>query len=303
MFLVRRRADSMQAHRGAFVATPTAELSNQEETLLGDFLDWSLDTSCSDPLRAPVSTMEVQMELPLDCADRQTHCCLLSSDDTSLCEEDEQEPPTGGSKPWTRHLSSSSTSSSSSSCGFCTDRHSSGYSSIQSFPSPTGSSALVSPQNPPGVPSQRIRRQVKRKNTAAHSAGEAEQEDDAANLAFLSFWSTGSLNASLPGCPPGALWINGCWWSQKAPFQSFKHKISTKVMFFLSHNAFHFSSWWQERVCCWQAARFNALNVFESLELVGVFLSLVYGVLRLWKYLKPRLFTVSPECFVCNIFN
>ena len=37
----------MQAHRGSFVATPTAELSNQEETLLGDILDWSLDTSCS----------------------------------------------------------------------------------------------------------------------------------------------------------------------------------------------------------------------------------------------------------------
>lgn len=37
----------MQAHRASFVATPTAELSNQEETLLGDILDWSLDTSCS----------------------------------------------------------------------------------------------------------------------------------------------------------------------------------------------------------------------------------------------------------------
>ena len=37
----------MQAHRAGFVATPTAELSNQEETLLGDILDWSLDTSCS----------------------------------------------------------------------------------------------------------------------------------------------------------------------------------------------------------------------------------------------------------------
>lgn len=37
----------MQAHRASFIATPTAELSNQEETLLGDMLDWSLDTSCS----------------------------------------------------------------------------------------------------------------------------------------------------------------------------------------------------------------------------------------------------------------
>lgn len=46
-FLPRRRDDAMQAHRASFVATPTAELSNQEETLLGDILDWSLDTSCS----------------------------------------------------------------------------------------------------------------------------------------------------------------------------------------------------------------------------------------------------------------
>uniref|UniRef100_A0A672ZTB3 Cyclin-F n=1 Tax=Sphaeramia orbicularis TaxID=375764 RepID=A0A672ZTB3_9TELE len=43
----RRRNDSMQAHRGSFVATPTAELSNQEDTLVGNILDWSLDTSCS----------------------------------------------------------------------------------------------------------------------------------------------------------------------------------------------------------------------------------------------------------------
>ena len=46
-FLLRRRDDGMQAHRGSFVATPTAELSNQEEMLLGDILDWSLDSSCS----------------------------------------------------------------------------------------------------------------------------------------------------------------------------------------------------------------------------------------------------------------
>lgn len=46
-FLPRRRDDAMQAHRASFVATPTAELSKQEETLLGDILDWSLDTSCS----------------------------------------------------------------------------------------------------------------------------------------------------------------------------------------------------------------------------------------------------------------
>ena len=37
----------MQTHRASFVATPTAELSSQEEKLVGDILDWSLDTSCS----------------------------------------------------------------------------------------------------------------------------------------------------------------------------------------------------------------------------------------------------------------
>uniref|UniRef100_A0A674CN99 Cyclin-F n=1 Tax=Salmo trutta TaxID=8032 RepID=A0A674CN99_SALTR len=42
----RRREESLPVHRGSFVATPTAELSTQEETLVGDMLDWSLDT-CS----------------------------------------------------------------------------------------------------------------------------------------------------------------------------------------------------------------------------------------------------------------
>ncbi|RXN24178.1 cyclin-F [Labeo rohita] len=194
----RRREDSMQAHRGSFLATPTAELSTQEEMLLGDILDWSLDTSCSGyegdresegEKDGEISAMEVQMEPALECADRQTHCCALSSDDDSLCEEPTEEEATSGSgRPWKRHLSSSSSFSSSI---FCTDRRSSGYSSIQSVPSPSISSSLVSPQNPGGFqlllpPTQRTRRQVKRKNTAAHSGGEAERDEDAANVAFLS---------------------------------------------------------------------------------------------------------------------
>uniref|UniRef100_A0A8C1T322 Cyclin-F n=1 Tax=Cyprinus carpio TaxID=7962 RepID=A0A8C1T322_CYPCA len=167
----KRREDSMQAHRGSFLATPTAELSTQEETLLGDILDWSLDTSCSGyegdresegEKDGEISTLEVQMEPVVECADRQTHCCVLSSDDDSLCE---------------------GTSS--------TDRRSSGYSSIQSVPSPSVSSSLASPQNPAGFllllpPAQSTRRQVKRKNMAAHSGGEAERDKDAANVAFLS---------------------------------------------------------------------------------------------------------------------
>lgn len=133
--------------------------------------------------------MEVQLELPVECGDGQPHCCALSSDDDSLSEEpiEEEVATSSRSSPWIRHISSSSSSS----CTFCTDRHSSGYSSIQSVPSPSVSSSLVSPQNLSGfrllLPSvQRTRRQVKRKNTAAHSGGEAEREEDAANVAFLS---------------------------------------------------------------------------------------------------------------------
>ena len=40
---LRKRENSLQEDRGSFVTTPTAELSSQEETLLGSFLDWSLD--------------------------------------------------------------------------------------------------------------------------------------------------------------------------------------------------------------------------------------------------------------------
>uniref|UniRef100_A0A8C1UED9 Cyclin-F n=1 Tax=Cyprinus carpio TaxID=7962 RepID=A0A8C1UED9_CYPCA len=193
----RRREDSMQEHRGSFLATPTAELSTQEEMLLGDILDWSLDTSCSGyegdresegEKDGEMSAMEVQMEPAVECADRQMHCCAPSSDEDSLCEEHTEEEATGASvRPWTRHLSSSSSSSST----FCTDRLSSGYSSIQSVPSPPVSSSLVSPKNPAGFclllpPAQRTRRQVKRKNTAAHSGGEADRDEDAANMAFLS---------------------------------------------------------------------------------------------------------------------
>lgn len=39
----RKRENSLQEDRGSFVTTPTAELSSQEETLLGSFLDWNLD--------------------------------------------------------------------------------------------------------------------------------------------------------------------------------------------------------------------------------------------------------------------
>uniref|UniRef100_A0A8C2YZN6 Cyclin-F n=1 Tax=Cyclopterus lumpus TaxID=8103 RepID=A0A8C2YZN6_CYCLU len=178
----RRRDDALQAHRASFVATPTAELSNQEETLLGDILDWSLDTSSSgyegDREEESEGERDLEKEVSKDCKDK--------------------EP-----------------------LSFPADLHSSGYSSVQSVsPSSTCSSSTLMPctfktvpaslgtasaNAQPGfrllVPMQRPRgtstKQVKRKNSAAHSGGEVEREEEeeeeeeeedeySANAGFLS---------------------------------------------------------------------------------------------------------------------
>uniref|UniRef100_A0A7N6BFR4 Cyclin-F n=1 Tax=Anabas testudineus TaxID=64144 RepID=A0A7N6BFR4_ANATE len=187
-----RRDDNMQAHRASFVATPTAELSNQEETLVGDILDWSLDTSFS----GYEGDQEEESEGEKD-ADS------LSSDDDSFCEteRDVNMDHQGQESP-----------------SFSTDIHSSGYSSVQSVQSPSStcsSSSLMpctfkpfaanlgaaSANAQPGfrllVPMQRPRgtssKQVKRKNSAAHSGGEVEREEEdeegneySVNVGFLS---------------------------------------------------------------------------------------------------------------------
>uniref|UniRef100_A0A4W6BQA6 Cyclin-F n=1 Tax=Lates calcarifer TaxID=8187 RepID=A0A4W6BQA6_LATCA len=210
----RRRDDSMQAHRGSFVATPTAELSNQEETLLGDILDWSLDTSCSGyegdqeeesegEKDGDSSMISVTLQ-PLTDADRSLeYCRALSSDEDSFCEaEREANEGCQGQEA----------------VSFFADLHSSGYSSVQSVsPSSTCSSSSLMPctfksfttslgaasaNAQPGfrllVPMQRPRgtssKQVKRKNSAAHSGGEVEREEDedgeedkySTNMGFLS---------------------------------------------------------------------------------------------------------------------
>ncbi|XP_056256551.1 cyclin-F [Seriola aureovittata] len=210
----RRRDDSMQAHRASFVATPTAELSNQEETLVGDILDWSLDTSCSGyegdqeeesegEKDGDSSMISVKLQ-PLTDADRTLeHCRALSSDEDSCCEaEREVNKDCQGQEP----------------LSFSTDLHSSGYSSVLCVsPSSTCSSSSLMPctfktfttslgaasaDAQPGfrllVPMQRPRgtssKQVKRKNSAAHSGGEVERgkEDDreedkySTNVGFLS---------------------------------------------------------------------------------------------------------------------
>ncbi|XP_026200800.1 cyclin-F isoform X2 [Anabas testudineus] len=210
----RRRDDNMQAHRASFVATPTAELSNQEETLVGDILDWSLDTSFSGyegdqeeesegEKDADSSMMSIKLNVLTDADKGLEHCRALSSDDDSFCEteRDVNMDHQGQESP-----------------SFSTDIHSSGYSSVQSVQSPSStcsSSSLMpctfkpfaanlgaaSANAQPGfrllVPMQRPRgtssKQVKRKNSAAHSGGEVEREEEdeegneySVNVGFLS---------------------------------------------------------------------------------------------------------------------
>ncbi|XP_013373472.1 PREDICTED: cyclin-F [Chinchilla lanigera] len=109
----RKRENSIQEDRGSFVTTPTAELSSQEETLLGSFLDWSLDC-CSGyegdqesegekegDVTAPSGVLDVTVVY----LNPEEHCCQESSDEEA-CPEDEghqtpgtQTPPTPGPRP------------------------------------------------------------------------------------------------------------------------------------------------------------------------------------------------------------
>ncbi|XP_060882424.1 cyclin-F isoform X1 [Labrus mixtus] len=204
----RKRDDAMQAHRACFMATPTAELSNQEETLLGDIMDWSLDTSCSGyegdqeeesegEKDSDASMISIRLSPLTEDENILEHCRALSSDEDSFCEAEKDESKDGQAP---------------NPMSFSADLHTSGYSSIQSVsPSSTCSSSLLMPctfktlttslgaasaNATPGfrllVPMQRPRgtsgKQVKRKNSAAHSGGEVEREGDeySANAGFLS---------------------------------------------------------------------------------------------------------------------
>ncbi|XP_053707944.1 cyclin-F [Synchiropus splendidus] len=182
----RRRDDDMQTHRSSFVATPTEELSNQEESLLGDIMEWSLDTSSSGyegdqeesegERDANSSFVSIKLQSFAAPGQELEHCRALSSDDDSFCEAQKR----------CQFNSQDPTSSSSS------DYLTSGYSSVQSI-SPTSScstsllpftfKALTSPSASASgfrllVPMQRpySGKQVKRKNSAAHSGGEVEGE-------------------------------------------------------------------------------------------------------------------------------
>lgn len=137
--------------------------------------------------------MSIKLHLLTDEDKRLEHCRALSSDEDSFCEAEREGE---GQEP----------------LSFSTDLHSSGYSSVQSAsPSSTCSSSLMpctfktittslraaSANAQPGfrllVPMQRPRgtssRQVKRKNSAAHSGGEVgreEEEGGGDNAGFLS---------------------------------------------------------------------------------------------------------------------
>uniref|UniRef100_A0A8C0LKB9 Cyclin-F n=1 Tax=Canis lupus dingo TaxID=286419 RepID=A0A8C0LKB9_CANLU len=99
----RKRENSLQEDRGSFVTTPTAELSSQEEMLLGSFLDWSLDY-CSGyegdqesegekdgDVTAPSGILDVTVVY----LSPEQHCCQESSDEEA-CPEDRghQDPRT-----------------------------------------------------------------------------------------------------------------------------------------------------------------------------------------------------------------
>ncbi|XP_063075967.1 cyclin-F isoform X2 [Engraulis encrasicolus] len=234
----RRRGESVQQQRSSLLATPTAELSTQEEALLGDILDWSLDTSSSgyegdqesegekDAAAAAVAEGPVlpllQLEADVDPSSR-VHCRALSSDDDSSTEEDASAKSSRvDTTTTTTHNITTTSSISLSRCGHHelslsdirplsttsalpsssslltppADGHSSGYSSVQNC-SPTSSSsspllpctlsplATSSSSSPPNrspgfrllVPAHGpVRRQVKRKNGAAHSGEEGSAE-------------------------------------------------------------------------------------------------------------------------------
>ncbi|KAG7261799.1 hypothetical protein CRUP_037405 [Coryphaenoides rupestris] len=135
----RRRDDGMPADRG----TPTAELSTQEETLLGDMLDWSLDASCSGyegdreeseaERDGETSVMTINLHT-WSVGSGPDHCRSLSSDENSFCEsesggegEEEAMSVDRQGPGWTRRKSRAPLPSSSSAAA---ELPSSGYASI-----------------------------------------------------------------------------------------------------------------------------------------------------------------------------
>ncbi|KAM9209341.1 cyclin-F [Dugong dugon] len=143
----RKRENSLQEDRGSFVTTPTAELSSQEETLLGSFLDWSLDY-CSGyegdresegekegDVTAPSGVLDVTVVY----LNPEQHCCQESSDEEACPEEEAlQHPPASAPSPQTPQTPGPEPPPCSRQ-GPGKDTSTSGYSSISSSVSPTSS--------------------------------------------------------------------------------------------------------------------------------------------------------------------
>ena len=157
------------------------------------------------------SVLAMTLEIATEPEDSKLHCRALSSDDDSFCEgnkEEEEYEGEGSARSRPREPLSSF---------ITTEFHSSGYSSVQSASPSSNSSSLLMPCTftalPPDpttgsassitvalpgfrllVPVQRpraaARKQVKRKNAAAHSGGKREGEDEevvyASSVGFLS---------------------------------------------------------------------------------------------------------------------
>uniref|UniRef100_A0A3Q2ZH39 Cyclin-F n=1 Tax=Hippocampus comes TaxID=109280 RepID=A0A3Q2ZH39_HIPCM len=149
----RRRDDRTQADRGSRVTTPTAELSNQEQRLLGDILDWSLDTSSSG---YEGDQEESEGEKDGDCESHGVELAIGlvagTKVPTFILLRVSHKKVDAVSHPMSSSCSSASTSAD----------------------SKPGFRLLVAMQRPRG----HSNKQVKRKNSAAHSGGEVGREEE-----------------------------------------------------------------------------------------------------------------------------
>ncbi|XP_026559967.1 cyclin-F [Pseudonaja textilis] len=197
----RRREDSIQEDRGSFVTTPTAELSTQEESLLDNFLDWSLD-ACSGyegdqesegekegDVTAPPGILDGTLP-PQDL--KKPCCCQESSDDESL--------PQGGCRYIFKDYDHPNEESGFTITQASPGEASSGYASVNSTSPPTDGTFLKASLGQPlrllkdkivQLPSRSesclhsangwsSRRQAKRKNVMPYS------EEEKNHLGFLS---------------------------------------------------------------------------------------------------------------------
>ncbi|XP_013843298.1 cyclin-F isoform X2 [Sus scrofa] len=215
----RKRENSLQEDRGSFVTTPTAELSSQEEALLGSFLDWSLD-HCSGyegdqesegEKEGDVTAPSGVLDVTVVCLNPEQHCCQESSDEEA-CPEDRGRWDAHAAVPGTQTHTPRAPGPALPPCsrrGPGKDGTTSGYSSVSSASptnSPDGSGAPPQPTSalslgrdlntrscphpsrksclqcrPPSPPESGVpQHQGKRKNLSPHS----EEEEDM-NLGFL----------------------------------------------------------------------------------------------------------------------